>query len=131
MDYKVHKCELRYASKTARLNEYVNEVTKFMDTHNTLMKNSKYGEDSTYKFMNTTYLMDPELFNDATVITFRVPGATRGCIVVDKVDVDGTVGYKIKEFRFIETTCFSAAIGCFERDIIEAVKKFIGDVIVF
>lgn len=131
MNYKVHKCELRYQSKIAGICEYVNDVTKFMDTFSLMLENEKYNKDSTYRFMCATYLLDPDKNGNETIIMFRVPGATRGNIVVEPVDIEGKTGYKIKEFRFIESTCFSKNLRCYKKDITEAVKKFIGDVIMF
>lgn len=71
---------------------------------------------------------DPNAIMDSRVIIpFRFPGATRGdvtCIRNDDL-------YLIENIHFYEDTCFDGPIACYSRDVIEAVKPFIGSYIKF
>lgn len=69
-----------------------------------------------------TYLWDMGAVrwnSDVGYIAIRVPGATRGCIAVDKA-------YTITDVVFYDDVCFGQ-IGCYEHGISEYIKgKYIG-----
>lgn len=69
-----------------------------------------------------TYLWDMGAVRwdgDVGYIAIRVPGATRGCIAVDKA-------YTITDVVFYDDVCFGQ-IGCYEHGISEYIKgKYIG-----
>lgn len=52
-------------------------------------------------------------------IPFRSPGATRGCLCLDKDHI-------IRDIKFYEETCFTT-IQTYSREVVEATKKFIGE----
>ncbi len=53
-------------------------------------------------------------------VAFRVPGATRGALIVESG--------KIIDIKFNEDTCFDYrnGVGCYNKKIVDATKKFIG-----
>lgn len=52
-------------------------------------------------------------------IPFRSPGATRGCLCLDKNHI-------IRDIKFYEEECFTK-FNTYARKVIEATKKFIGE----
>lgn len=83
-------------------------------------------KDDDMKSMFRTYLWRTDLkacLNGSnSIIAFRSPGATRGHLVVEKVD-DKLI---IKDIFFYEDTCFSESIGCYEESVLEIIQDFIG-----
>ena len=53
-------------------------------------------------------------------VVFRVPGASRGALIVDSG--------QIVDIKFNDDTCFDykKGVGCFHKKVVEATKKFIG-----
>jgi len=71
-----------------------------------------------------TYLSewDPKQTGDEfhRLFAIRFPGATRGCLWLDRES------NLISNIKFDETTSFSEAIGCYTRDLLTIVPKWIG-----
>lgn len=113
------------------MSTYLCDITKEMDKYNIRCA----GQNDWIAELNQTYIMDPEKHEelgdnrDLYAAAFRVPGATRGYILLEKLSVCGE--YKILEFHFHEDTSFASAIGCYNPDIVDAMKRFIGDTIVY
>lgn len=78
---------------------------------------------SPYMNLHRTYLYGPDIERyfkgKDNRIVFRVPGATRGQIVLDNEDT-------IIRIDFIEDTCFNKTYGCYTRNVIKVRDKFIG-----
>lgn len=72
----------------------------------------------------TDPILGREEVRDGIYIPFRVPGATRGHIKLDKDHI-------ITEIKFYEDTSFGGSIPeCYDRKVVEATKKYIGAKIV-
>lgn len=100
------------------MTEFYNSQTKLLDKY--LHRKIR---ESVYADWNRTYLWLPEVEKAVTerqggTIAFRVPGATRGHITVDKDLV-------ITDIEFYESTCFGR-IGCYRHRVREAGQKLIG-----
>ena len=106
--------------------EYRNDFTQFLDEYRIdAYKNLEYP----YNEMMTTYLWNTDVespFNETEMIkhiAFRVPGATRGHIAVDR-------DYIIREIVFYDDTCFDAmhkGIECYDKKVIKAAnERFLG-----
>lgn len=103
--------------------EYRNNFTKFLD----LYRINKITElEPPYNEMMSTYLWYPDIVNNdyedgVKHIAFRLPGATRGHITVDKQ-------YVIKDILFYGDTCFNTkhnGIECYKTEVVtDATKKF-------
>ena len=97
------------------MDDYRNNFTKFLDKFRT---EEIMNLEEPYKTMMTTYLcsddFERELDEDGVRnIAFRVPGATRGHIEVDK-------DFIIKKIVFYDDTCFDArhnGIKCYTKDV--------------
>ena len=113
------------------MSTYHCDITKEMDKYNMRCA----GQNDWMAELNHTYIMDPEKHEepgdnrDLYAAPFRVPGATRGYILLEKLS--DYMEYKILEFHFYEDTSFASAIGCYNPDIVDAMKQFIGDMIVY
>lgn len=73
--------------------------------------------DALREYNMYTYLWDMGAVRwngDVGYIAIRVPGATRGCIAVDKA-------YTITDVVFYDDVCFGQ-IGCYEHGISEYIK---------
>lgn len=103
--------------------EYRNNFTQFLDEYRT---EDIMGMESPYKEMMSTYLWYQDIVNKNEHIAFRLPGATRGHITVDKQ-------YVIKDILFYGDTCFNEkhnGIKCYKLDVVaDATKKFRGTVL--
>ena len=86
--------------------EYFNEITKELDKY-LLYSNSPYCFD--------TYI----IAYDTGLWSIRFPGATRGHIRVD----DSMI---ITEIKLYDDTAFGDKIGCYKREAIDVVRRFIG-----
>ena len=102
------------------MNNYYNSFTKELDRYNLIyeeFKNKDYAE------CWRTYLWEHGAKNAGQVkeivIAFRVPGATRGHIRVDK-------DFVIKKIEFYESTCFSKGLACYKETVREVIPKFLG-----
>lgn len=110
------------------MDEVRNNFTRFLDKYRI---NSIMDMESPYKEMMSTYLWGPDIEDDFTYtngvlskhIVFRLPGATRGHIVVDK-------DYIINDIVFYGDTCFSTknnGIECYKPGVaVDAIKQFRG-----
>jgi hypothetical protein len=76
-----------------------------------------------YKGTFETYIMEPEEFTDGRSCALRVPGATRGAVVVDENNV-------ITEIVLYEDTCFGK-VACYDRSILDILPSYIGAKLVF
>lgn len=98
--------------------EYRNNFTKFLDEYRTP---EILNLESPYRESMSTYLWYPDIVNKEEHIAFRLPGATRGHITVDKQ-------YVIKDILFYGETCFDTkhnGIKCYKPDVVvQATKKF-------
>ena len=97
------------------------ELTEYFDK---FIPNRK--QHSWYK----TYLYnDIDIFSDRPLyrIAFRVPGATRGSIELERVNLNQFI---IMDIHFHEDTCFGN-IGCYDKAIIKASQKYIGKMLDF
>lgn len=108
--------------------EYRNNFTKFLDEYRvpSILK-----LESPYKEMMSTYLWYGDIENNnyedgVKHIAFRLPGATRGHITVDKDNV-------ITDILFYGDTCFNTnnnGIECYKPAVVvDATKKFRGTVL--
>ncbi len=107
---------------------YYNSQTKFMDNYLTdeLKKiNEKWKFD-----VNCTSLWYGDVFHSkgARRIAMRVPGATRGHIEIDKNNIIIDVVF-YEDVAFVEDG--RTNIGCYNKDIIEASKNIIGQLLDF
>lgn len=111
---------VEYKFKNANLKgDLVCGITRFMDTY------LLYKSDLFYTY----------LYNDLTIfsnkdelqIAFRVPGATRGGIVLERLDQNR---FKIKQVRFNEDVCFGE-FKCYNETLREDIKCFIDKVLDF
>lgn len=106
--------------------EYTCEITNEMNEYNQWPL--EYGGGA--------YFLDPEpaggKYNPLEYfVPFRVPGATRGHILVCKTfqEQNNSI-YEIEEFHFYEDTSFGK-IGCFDRDVVAAMDKYLGKGLLF
>lgn len=108
--------------------EYRNDFTRFLDEYrkDTIMK-----QEDWFKDCMSTYLWYPDIEsekyeNGVKHIAFRLPGATRGHITVDK-------DYKILDIVFYKETCFGHKVNevnCYKEEVVEdANKEYIGKVL--
>lgn len=98
-------------------NEYISELTKAMDE--CLIEPYKEAHNSDYGDVMSTYIMyEPNI--DDKYFSFRFPGATRGCMILENDIITG--------FSFIQSTCFDKkCVGCYEENkLIETCNRFIG-----
>ena len=109
--------------------EYRNDFTRFLDKFRT--GNIVESLDEFWQKAMSTYLWYSDIVNDnwengEKHIAFRLPGATRGHITVDK-------NYVIKDILFYGDTCFNTnknGIECYKPEVvIEATKEFRGKVL--
>ena len=119
-------------------NEYFNAITITMDEYNLYMRKEKTKSVdniwSTYLYdvkgeledglEYFDHLLQKNVTRDRILIPFRIPGATRGHIALDKDHI-------VTEIKFYEDTSFGASIDAvYDRGVVDAVKEFIGDKIV-
>lgn len=71
------------------------------------------------------HLTEEHVVRDTLCIPFRIPGATRGHLRIDK-------DHKIVEIKFYDETCFGtgALEPVYKRSVIKSTEKFIGATIV-
>lgn len=92
------------------------------------------------EFMDNYILSDCEffktyLYNDLDIfskdrklqIAFRVPGATRGSFILERLDHNR---FKIKEFHFNEDVCFGE-FRCYKEELRKDINQFIGSILDF
>lgn len=110
--------EYKYKEKGFR-DDLICSLTKFMD---------KY-------LLYKTNLFYTYIYNDLTIfsnknelqIAFRVPGATRGGIVLERLNHNQ---FKIKQFRFNEDVCFGE-FKCYDERLRTDIQKFVGSILDF
>lgn len=103
--------------------EIKNDITKFLDRYNILLPHI----DSQYYEMMETYIDIDKIdvrqaIEDGgfSFLSFRIPGATRGSIKLEKVHVHKEfTKYKIVSIDFIESTCFET-LKAYRRGVVEA-----------
>lgn len=98
--------------------DLVCELTEYMDEY--IPKASKYTWYKTYLYNDILLFSEP---NDYYQIAFRVPGATRGGIILDRVDNNK---FKIRDIHFNTDVAFISGIGCYKDELKEDIKQFIG-----
>ena len=100
-----------------------NDFTRFLDEYRI---DSIMNLESPYKEIMSTYLWgddvsSDEYENDVKYIAFRLTGATRGHITVDRDNI-------IKDIVFYSETCFDKSkngIRCYKPEVVvDATKKF-------
>lgn len=97
------------------MSEFRNNFTRFLDKYRT---DEIMSLEEPYKSMMTTYLWYNDIESDnyedgIKDIAFRLPGATRGHIEVDKDNI-------INKIVFYDDTCFDAkhnGIKCYKKEI--------------
>lgn len=94
-------------------------MTKFMDKY--LL--SKIKLFYTYLYNDLAIFSNDNEFQ----IAFRVPGATRGGIVLERID---QYKFKIVQFRFNEDVCFGQ-FKCYKEELKEDINYYIGKVLDF
>lgn len=110
---------LRERKKGALLKEFIGEITEEMDKF-LLFENEEQKE--ILKDVYKTYIVIHS--EDKTILCFRVPGATRGCIRLDSNNI-------IKEITFYNNQCFGV-IKCYKKEIADyIIQKYIGYKIIF
>lgn len=125
---------LRTVAKRMDGDEYYNAITITIDEYNIYMKREKTRSVdniwSTYLYdvkgeledglEYYDHLLQKKVNREKILIPFRVPGATRGHIELDKDHI-------VTGIKFYEDTSFGGAIDpVYKRDVVKAVEKFIG-----
>lgn len=94
--------------------EIRNSFTRELDKH---LKNKIDLQTLHEGYHDGSYLEEDDTFKNTYY--FRFPGATRGYMTVNENNI-------ITYIYFHEHKAFSKDIGCYNRSVIEATKKFIG-----
>lgn len=108
--------KVKYMYESDKSSDLVCELTEFMDTF--LIDRLK-----DHMWMKT-YLW--ESIDDGKRIAFRVPGATRGCLDLEKKSENI---YRIINIHFYNDTCFGKnphTLECYKTEVVEGVEKYIG-----
>lgn len=113
--------------------DLVCELTEFFDTYihknqrsYTWYKTYLYNDLSVYT--DTVSIHEPQQHQKTYMIPFRVPGATRGGLLLTKV---AEHQYKIESIDFITETSFSEKFGCYDDALLLDSKRYIGRVLDF
>lgn len=111
--------KVEYKYKNDIHGDFVCSLTRFMD---------KYLLSNTNLFYTYIY-NDLAIFSnkDELQIAFRVPGATRGSIVLKRLN---QYQFRIKTFRFNESVCFGE-FKCYDDKLKEDIKEFEGSILDF
>lgn len=113
----------RYKSHVGRNGEYFGELTEYIDKF--LIRS--YKKNMKRYIGSATYIMPPEklkVWGEDTLCIIRVPGATRGKIVVDEENV-------IKEIVIYEDSALGC-VRCYKKAILkESFKEYIGCKLIF
>lgn len=97
------------------------EMTEYFDKY--IPNRKQHSWYKSYLFNDIGTFSNKELCR----IPLRVPGATRGCIDLERVNKNQFI---IMDIHFYEDTCFGN-IGCYDRAIIKASQKYIGKMLDF
>lgn len=113
--------EYKYKSKYDPHGDLICSMTEYFDKY---IPNRKQ-----YSWYKTYLYNDIGIFSDKGLnrIAFRVPGATRGCIDLERIDKNH---FKIIDIHFNEDCCFGN-IGCYKKSILKASRQFIGKILDF
>ena len=102
-------------------NDLVCDLTEFMDNYVT-SKSIQYCHTYIYNDL-TTFSTDTLL-----KLVFRYPGATRGCIFLNRLD---SHKFKIIGFGFNVDECFGNKIGCYSGELRDAIDVWVGKILDF
>lgn len=111
---------VEYKYKERKFNDdLVCSLTRFMDKY--LLSNSELFK--TYLYNDLAVFSSENLLQ----IAFRVPGATRGGIVLQRLN---HYQFKIKSINFNEDVCFGE-FQCYDTKLREDIKDYIGKILDF
>lgn len=108
--------------KPKKEDDLICSLTEFMDEYITV-KDRYYGF-KTYIYNDILLFSKPQHYYQ---VAFRVPGATRGGIRLEKIN-DNL--YKILEIHFNEDSSFGD-IGCYDKSILQDIERFVGSTLDF
>lgn len=113
--------EYKYKNKFDPYGDLICPMTEYFDKYIPYRKR--------YSWYKTYLYNDIGVFSDKGLnrIAFRVPGATRGCIDLERINNNQ---FLIINIHFNEDCCFGN-IGCYKRSILKASQKFIGKILDF
>ena len=125
MDYHsyirdVHQDIIQRKEKALSIRKGYNEFTKDCDAYLLSQYAAMVEEFNAGTYLNNRGIAETsERYNPGKVVVFRVPGATRGHLVIEN-DL-------VKDIIFYDETCFDPRIGCYNPKIREEIpKKWIG-----
>lgn len=112
--------QVRYLWNSSYKDDLVCELTEFMD---------KYVKHKV-EYMFTYLYNDLGVFSSKNIlqIAFRYPGATRGSIILKRIDAKK---FEIVGINFHTDCCFSEKFGCYEEKLKDDIDKYIGRVLDF
>lgn len=114
--------EVRYKYDSSGYDEdLVCELTEFIDQYLLFSKRNQYM--CTYLYNDLTAHSTQNLLR----IAFRYPGATRGSILLERLD---TNKFKIVGVHFIEDNCFYE-FGIYDRELEKDIDIYIGRILDF
>jgi hypothetical protein len=128
---------VRYKYSDTKINDdLVCDLTEFMDKYINVefktdwsrcwYKTYLYNDLSVYT--DTICANDPDTHHLTYIIPFRVPGATRGGVILTKLN---QTQYKIETIEYITETCFSEKFGCYSDQLVLDAKCFNGKILDF
>lgn len=102
--------------------DLVCELTEYFDT---FVKNK-----SSLTYCKTYLYNDIAIFSNENLlrIAFRYPGATRGSILLKRLDKNR---FEIQGFQFNTDVCFGSDIGCYDESLKDNVDKWVGRILDF
>ena len=112
--------QVRYLWNSSYKDDLVCELTEFMD---------KYVKHKV-EYMFTYLYNDLGVFSSKNIlqIAFRYPGATRGSIILKRIDAKK---FEIVGINFHTDCCFSENFGCYNEKLKDDIDSFIGRVLDF
>ena len=120
---------MSYKYKDTKINDdLVCEVTEFLDKYIKFEKRNAWFK--TYLYNDLSIYADTVCANDTAhqvlyMIPFRVPGATRGGILLSKLN---DTQYRIETIEFIGETCCSEQFGCYNDSLVYDAKQLNGKI---
>ena len=109
-------------SNEDKYGDLVYELTEFFDEY-ILDKNKTYNWYKTYLYNDISIFSNDEYLQ----IAFRVPGATRGGIQLERISMDK---FKIIGIHFNQDVCFGE-FACYKKQLKEDSKQYIGKILDF
>lgn len=109
-------------SNEDKYGDLVCELTEFFDKY-ILDKNKNYSWYKTYLYNDISVFSN----NGYLQIAFRVPGATRGGIQLERIDMNK---FKIIDIHFNQDVCFGE-FACYKKQLKEDSKQYIGRILDF